>query len=1042
MQFGRLFARSFVLFLLCVSTLFVSAQQVVSGIVRNEKQLPLAGASVTIKGKKTGGATTDADGHFSITLPAGTLTLQFSYVGYQPREWKVQAHETAMITLLPQPGSLDSVVMVGYTSQRRRDVTGAISSVKGDLIKNIPSQNVAELIQGRMAGVEVVKESAEPGSKGAQITIRGVSSLSQPDPLYVIDGVIQKNNPGVNINPQDIANIDVLKDASAAAIYGASAAGGVIIITTKKGNAGEKPTVNFNARYGLTKPLVFDLLNKEDFLRYKSLTDPSGYYSRLAPDQVAQLADYNWVDGLYGTGNEQNYNLSFAGKTQAVDFFISGNYNKQKGIFLDNTSDFGSVRINTDVKVSDKIKVGEQISAWKRTTSPVKTQIVVDPFRTVPTAGPYTNDPTYPWSDFPGGYQGVNVMAQIKTTSFDFPENNFQGNAYVELKLPPKYLTFRATFGYTYSTWENNIFYDTYNTSASQNLITQLYRANGKYEQFMNAYVLSYDKSFGKHTLNVLGGFESYHNKTSSLTTSANAVAGTSYGYILTSGSARNLAGGYDPNGLVRSVFGRVNYEFDKKVMATATVRSDANYTTFGPTHHNGVFPSVSLGWKLHEEDFFHNALPFFGQFKLRAGYGGFGNSAIGNYNYVTRFAVAGAQSFASNGTPLLGYTQEQIANQDVKWESLYETNIGVDGEAFQGKLYFSFDWYDKRTKDMLYWVPVPLSVGIPPRYEQVDNVYIEYPPSILTNVGEVKNSGVDMMVGFKNSFHQVNYNFSFTGSFNKNKVVNLDGTSDAAIKNYGANANYPATDNSLWVNQPLTYTATGLPFGQFYGYKVLGMFKTNEEAEAKHSLQPKAQAGDLEFWDRNGDGVINDDDKTVIGNPYPKFTFGLAGQLSWKKFDLSFLFNGVVGVDIYNGVAPYTMSLYDGGNVTDKIFNASFLGDNGLTSQPRIGGMDGRDFVRDPNGNYSKANSYFIENGSYLKLKNLQIGYTLPDNWMRRVKLKNCRFYVMGNNLFAITKYSGMDPEIGGGVIARGIDRVNRYPNARLFAAGLDISF
>jgi hypothetical protein len=430
--------------------------------------------------------------------------------------------------------------------------------------------------------------------------------------------------------------------------------------------------------------------------------------------------------------------------------------------------------------------------------------------------------------------------------------------------------------------------------------------------------------------------------------------------------------------------------------------------------------------------------LPSFGQFKIRAGYGSFGNSQIPSYQYLTTFARAGYQNFSNNGTSLAGYTQELIANKNVKWETLKETNIGIDADAFNGKLYFSIDLYKKYTENMLYWVPVPPSVVIPPRYDENGN---ELSSAILTNIGNVENSGIDILIGYKNKYKNLNYNLSFTGSFNKNKVTNLDGVNNKPITPLGANSNYPATNNSLWVNQPLTYTAVDLPFGQFYGYKSLGIFQTDAEAAAYHTTQPRAAAGDLHFQDTDGNGVLNDDDKVVIGNPYPKFSYGLTAGLGYRQFDMSLLFNGVMGVDIYNGVSPYTMSIYDGGNVTDKVFGASFLGNNGLTNQPRIGGVDGNDFERDPNGNYSKASSYFIENGRYLKLKNIQIGYTLPTNITKRYKLKNTRIFVMGNNVFAITKYSGIDPEIGGGIYTRGIDRIARYPNARTYSFGIDIT-
>ncbi len=1019
------------------------AQRRISGKVFSDKNTPLAGASVTVKGNAKMGTQTNAEGVFQFSVPPKTKSLIISFVGYNSKSITIGSADSISVELSEIAGRLDTLVVIGYANQNRKNVTGAISSVSGEAIKNLPAQNVAELLQGRMAGVEVVKESAEPGSKSAQVTIRGVSSLNQPDPLYVIDGVIQKNNGGANINSQDIASIDVLKDASAASIYGASAAGGVIIITTKKGTAGPKPTINFNARHGVTTPVVYKLLNKQDFLKFKGFTDPKGYYSGLTQTQLNALPDFDWVNALYSNGVEDNYNLSVSGKTPTIDYFMSGIHNENKGIFLENNSVYNAFRINADVKISPKIKIGEQLNLSQRMTHPIKTSIVSDPFRTTPTAQPNTSNPQFPWSDFPGGYQGVNVMAQIKTARVDAPEFNMQGNTFIEIKLPPKYMTFKATFGYTQSSWQSNALYGPYSTSASQNLTNSLHRSNGIWEQMMNSYILSYDHTFGGiHTINVMLGYENYKNQSSNLQTSASSVAGSSYGYILTSSSSLNVAGGYDANGLVRSVFGRFNYDFDKKFFATFSVRNDANYTAFGPSNRQGIFPSFSTGWKLHEERFFRRLFPFFGEFKLRGGNGSFGNSNIGSYSYLTTFAVAGAQNFNNGGTPILGYTQDQIANKNIKWETLNETNIGVDGNAFNGKLTFSIDWYAKNTKDMLYWVPIPQSAGLPSRYQQIDGVWYQYPAAILNNIGKVENRGIDLMIGYKNRVKELNYSITFTGSVNKNKVVSLDGAGDAPILNYGANSNYPGTDNSLWVNQPLSYTATGLPFGQFYGYKVLKMFNTNEEAAKYHAVQPNAMAGDLQFWDKDGDGKITDNDKTVIGNPYPKFTYGINGTLNWKDFDVSFLFNGVMGVDIYNGVEPYTMSVYDGGNVTNKVFGTSFLGTNGLTDKPRIGMMNNGVFVRDPNGNYSNASSYFVENGAYLKLKNLQIGYTFRNKLLRKIQAKSARVYVMGNNLFVITKYSGVDPEIGGGVIARGIDRISKYPNARIFSMGVDISF
>lgn len=1028
------------LFILAGSPALLAQSKVVTGKVTLGQIVPAEGASVLLTGTSIG-TTTGADGSFTLTVPSLTGTLTVSYQGYTMERIALKNRTHIEVALQLAGGSLDSVVVVGYGTQKRDELTAAISSVKGDAIKNLPVQSVADALQGRIAGVEVMKASGEPGAS-AQIVIRGVSSLNQTQPLYIIDGVQQSGYSidgtrqyGISINPQDIASIDVLKDAGASAIYGAAAAGGVIIITTKKGQ-GTKLSINLNSRYGVTTPRVLKLLNKTNFIALKHLVFDQ-YYTNMTEEGIDTLPDVNWVDELYRNGTEENYNLSVSGSTPAINFFASGVYNKQKGVFLDNQSVLAGARINADFKIARWLKLGEQLNVWQRRTNPVKTSIVSAPFRTAPTGAPYTNKPDAPWGGFPN-YQAPNLIAQIKTTKFDFPENNFQGNVYAEVKLPPKYLTFKATFGYTSQTYENNIFNDVYNTAVTPVTINRLYRRIGKFEQILNAYVLSFDHTYGLHTVNALAGYEQYTNKSSYLQTTATGVSGSSFGYILTSGSEMNIAGGYDPNGLVKSTFARVGYDFDKRYFVTASVRRDGNFTVFGPDHQYGVFPAASVGWRIDQEPFIRNNMSGVNLLKFRASYGELGNSNINPYQFLTTFKLINYQNFSNGGPTEAGYTQESLVNNGIKWESVHETNIGMDGELMNGALSFTVDWYNKTTRDLLYGVPVPPSVGLPGS-----------PPIYTVNVGSVRNRGLEIAVGYKNNINAFNYAVNVNGAFNKNKVLNLNNLSDAAIQE--GNNNYPDAGNGKWTGQALTYTTSGLPFGQFYGYKVLGIYKTDEEAAAG-AQQPGAvsRAGDLIFWDKTKDGDITDLDKTVIGNPYPEFIYGATVNLSWKGFDMALLFNGVAGVDIFNGVAPYEMSVYDGGNVTSRIFDASFLGSNGLTDQPRIGVLEpSGTYTMDPNHNYSYASSYFVENGSYLKLKNLQIGYNFSCPLFRRAGVSGARLYVMGNNIFTITSYKGADPELGSldmsvnsGTTTRGLDGLNKYPVVKIYSIGLDLSF
>ncbi len=1030
----------------------VFSQRIITGKVTNDKDAPLNGATVLVKGNKTvAGTKTNSKGEFSISVPADTKTLEISYTGYGTKQINVVGKNSIDVELTVLAGTLDSVVVVGYATQKRKDVTGAISSVKGDDVKNIPTLNVADALQGRVAGVEVVKASGEPGSK-SQITIRGVSSLNQPDPLYIIDGVRSSGN---NVNPQDIASYDVLKDASAAAIYGAAAAGGVILITTKQGK-GNKPTINFNSRYGITVPKIIKLLNKADFVRYKKLSDDAKYNNPDNQLMIDSFPDYDWVKALYQNGVEQNYNLSVSGSTPSVNYYMSGMHNNIKGIFLENGSTMDAIRANTDVKISKSIKIGEQIYAYKKLTTPVKTDVVASPFRTVPTGGAYSNDPMNPWGVFPFGYSGVNILAQVKTAKFDFPEDNFQGNAYLEIKLPIKYMTFKTTVGYTSQNWENDIYYTNFSQNPNAPSVTNLYRNVGKYQQSLLASVLAYDHTWGAHTLNLLAGYEQYKNTTSNIRGIVSPVLGTSFGFIPANGSSSKIDGGYDPNGLVKSIFGRLNYDFSKKMFATFTLRRDGNFTVFGPGNQFGYFPAVSTGWRISDEPFFSKLLPKFGQLKLRASYGELGNSAIPAYLFTTTYINLGQQNFGNGGATETAYTQEHFQNNDIKWETTKETNIGLDGDLLNGKLYFSVDWYNKTTTDLLYQVPVPFSSGV--AYDpSTFNTFSSSPGSIYANVGSVRNRGVDLALGYKDQIGDVKYTASFAGSFNTNKVLTLSGNDNQPLAD--GNNIYPATGTGIWGAQTLTRTFAGHSFGQYWGFVSDGIYQTDAEAAAGPTLNNNTpKAGDLKFRDISGpagtpDGIIDGYDKSMIGNPYPKFSYGINLSVSWKKFDVTMLWNGVTGVDLYNGMLPYEIAGFNGGNVTSDVFKTSNFNGNGVTDLP--------DFSSNY-GNYTSPSSFFVENGSYIKLKNLQIAYNLSGKFFDKLRIKNAKVYVLGNNILCFTKYKGTDPEIGSqfptydlgtvtnnttsvshaGTTNRGLDRVARYPSVKTFSFGIDITF
>jgi TonB-dependent starch-binding outer membrane protein SusC len=1040
---NSLFCRNFhyktralhLLFLLFIG-LTTLAQKRITGKVVDENNLPLSGATVSTSSFKQS-VKSGSNGEFSLNLQSVDTSLIVSYIGYKTKTVEIPTGSNLIIVLSMQAGTLDQVVVVGYGTQKRKDVTGAIGSVKGEMIKNLPVQNVAEALQGRVSGVEVTKSSGEPGSS-AQITIRGVSSLNQPNPLYIIDGV---RGSGDNINPQDIATIDVLKDASAASIYGAAAAGGVIIVTTKKGQ-GPQPVLNFSARYGVSTPNVLKLLNRDDFIAIKKLTLNPFYTNN---NQTDTFPNTDWVDAIFRNGTEQDYNLSISGSTPAVNYFVSGVHNNQKGVYLKNSSAFDGFRVNTDIKLNNHLKIGEQIYGWQRNTSPVDygtplgsaiSPRLNPPFRTVPTMSIYGAS-AGEWGKNPPGFSGPNIIGQILTKDRSNKQMNVQGNLYGEVKLPLD-LSFRATFGYTVYNEEGNDFQGVLRTEVDAVVKKSLSKSFVSYRNLLNAYTLAFDHGFKQHMINALVGYEQYRGTYNALYTNETDVGGSNYAYLPTSGSSFNIAnGGYDPFPLVKSVFSRINYSYKNRYLFSVSARRDADFIKFGPGNQHGIFPAASIGWKISDENFFKQLLPVVSQLKLRGSYGVVGNSQIPAYRFLSAYDVISAQNFSPGGAAILNYTQTNLSNSNIKWESVYETNVGLDGELWNGKMYFNVDWYDKSTKDLLYKLPIPLSVGISDFY---------------TNIGSVNNRGVDIALGYRNYFRKLTYNIAATGSFNRNKVLDLDGINTNPIRtghnNYG-DAN--ATQGAM-VGQALTYTKAGLPFGQFYGYKVEGIYSSDQEI-SKHAQQPgkMANVGDLIFQDVNGDGIINDLDRTIIGNPYPKFSFGVNMNFAWKGFDLALLFNGVSGVDIFNGVAPYSESIWSDGNTTTKIFKASFLGSNGLTDQPRIGVLspNGLSYTPDPNGNYSLANSYFVEDGSYVKLKNVQLGYSFSTKVLQRAHIKSARIYLMGNNLLTLTRYSGIDPELGsqdlsvnGGTTSRGIDSPYKYPSIKIYSFGLNLTF
>jgi TonB-linked SusC/RagA family outer membrane protein len=1033
--------------LLLLLTFHVNAQSIsVSGKITDGSGIALPGVSISIKGTSRG-TLSDGNGNYTIAA-ANTDILLFSTIGFTSREIQVNKQSTINIQLIEESNSLNDVVVIGYGTQKRKDLTGSVSSVKGDVFKNQPITNAAEALQGRIAGVNIVKSSGAPDAQPT-IIIRGLSSLNQPNPLYIVDGI--RVNDVSNVNVQDIESMDVLKDAAAASIYGAAAAGGVVLITTKKGTS-SAPQINYNFRYGVTTPKVGELLDKDGYIRLQNIINPGRFANAT---RIDTLANTNWIDETFKDANEQNHNISLSGSFPIGDYLVSGFYNKQEGVARKNFSNIGGARINTNYKLGKIFKFGEQLSLSRRKTSSpqgvgVEAQLHNAPFRTLPIIPVFNKDGKY--GTLPTGYPGLSFsgthpVGAVDNASVEDFRNNLQANIYGEVQLP-LHLTFRSNVGYSYYNQTQNYFQNAFSiggVGAGSNSLNKLSVEN---QSLLTNFILTYNQTFGKHNINAVGGFEQITSKFNNVNVTANNVspaAAADYSFIPTASTTYLLTGQNDKNGLIKSLFARLNYNYAGKYYLSGSIRRDANFTVFGPNKQRGTFPAVSGAWNVSEEPFFKTVLPVFDILKFRASYGELGNSNIAPYSYLSVYqpfsslgnGSAGGANFSPGATIIPGTTYSAIPNPDLHWETIKEFNIGLDGELLKNKLYFTVEYYNKKTEDMLYALPMAPSAGISGAY--------------ITNIGSVSNKGVELLLGYRSKIGEVGFDVSFTGGYNKNEVTKLTSQTTSELSDGYNYYNNGDVAFQIMPNQTITTTRAGLPFGSFYGYKSLGIFQTDAEAAKQTVNGIAAHAGDLHFEDLDGNGIINDQDRQVIGNPNPKFVYGLNLRFNYKGFDAAFLFNGVAGVDLFNGVKAYEMRPFSDGNTSPKVWGASFLAGNGITDQPRLGVVNTNgSFNLDPNGNYSSVNSYFVEKGDYLKLKNLQIGYTFTGGFMQKAKIRSLRLFVMGNNLFTITNYTGLDPELGSsfspsgysGVTSRGIDVVSQYPQTRIYSFGLDVNF
>ena len=994
----------------------------------------LQGVTIQMKGG-TIGTTTNAQGIFSLSVPDDAV-LEVSFLGYRRQAVPVKGRSSFNIALAAATTGLNQLVVVGYGTQRKSDLTGSIVSISGDDIKDMPVSSVAEALQGRAAGVSINKSNGQPGSS-SQIIIRGPGSINGLNPLFIIDGVPRGNNS--NFDPNDVASIEIIKDASAAAIYGAQAAGGVVLITTKKGSLNQKPEINFSSSVGTRKiTKSYRMLQTPDYIKARR-----GIGENYALWDNPDLPNTNWFDALFQNGTEENYHLSVSGGSPKTSYYISGGYDRENGIEVRNYWERYSLRVNADYHLAKHFTFGHQIYLAKIDGDPTTRDI---PWRTLPYMAIYNEDGSFAAVPPEVEFSGTNEVAELHY------HHNKTGNVLVDGILYANWqiidgLNLRVTGSGTF----NGSFGDNFDEKddlARTSTAEEYYKTAGYNESYVVNGVLTYTRRFSqKHDLTAMLGYEARKSFVSSLNAQATDFpVEVAQSFALSSNPDKIASGGLSYDRFL-SQFGRINYTFEERYLVSANIRRDGS-PKFGIDNRWGIFPSVAVGWKLNEESFFRKLTGgLFSEAKPRLSWGILGNdAAISNFAYEPSYQVIGQHSFDET-TIQSGFNSIKVVNKDIKWEQIQTLNAGLDLGLFADKLQLSVDYYSRQTKGMLYNLPIPESSGIAAYYSANSTMPV--------NIGKISNKGWEFSASYKDRVGDFRYSFSGNLSRNRNKVVDL-GLPLAYI--------YSGSLSFMKGNSPFK-TVNGQPVGMIYGLEAEGLISSEKEMEdlnanatkialEKGSIQPGQVAyynnvntgpGDLKYKDLDGDGKITDADRTFLGNPWPKFEYGFTTDLGWKGFDVSATLVGIAGRQVINGSTIFEQSFQQDYQSTYAIFNASYFLGNGLTKQPRLGVADPSNptsFIKDPSNNYTWYSSYYVENGSYLKVKYLTVGYTVPKEWLSHLGLQNVRVYLTGQNLVTFTKFTGLDPEFSNDVKNYGLYGINTYPQTKLYSAGLDINF
>ena len=1014
-------------------------QNGLTGQVIDNNNMPLPGVSVVIKGT-TAGTITDFDGNYNLNTELSDSTvLVFSYVGFKTQEILVDGQSVINVLMEEDKSMLDEVVVIGYGTQKKSVVTGAISGVKQTELEDLPITRVEQTLQGRVSGVTIAATSGQPGSNST-VRVRGITTLGFNEPLWVVDGVVVDSGGIGFLNQSDIESVEVLKDAASQAIYGARAAAGVILITTKKGKSG-KLNVNVNSYTGVSSASrQLDLLNAREYatLLNEKYVNGGGTIQITDPASLGEGTD--WQSVIFNnSAMRSQHELSLSGGNDVSKFYASFGYNKQDGIVMSDISNYirKNIRLNSTHDISDKIRFGQTLGYSNEKNvgigntnsefgGPLSSAINLDPTTPIVETdpilagqAPYTNEGI--WRDNNGNPYGIsNFVAQEMSNPLAYQKtrlgnygwsDNFVGNTYVEYE-PIEGLQLRSTVGVKLAYWGYRSFtpvsYLNAATIVNKNNIS---RGTNQGFGWNLENTISYSKRIRDHNFSVLLGQGVYaDNITFGESVTYYDIPVDNYSDASFNFSVpQEQINAYSYEGVehrVTSLFSRLTYDFDEKYLLTAIFRRDGS-SRFGSNNKFGFFPSFSAGWVPSREEFW-NDNDIVNQLKIRGGFGVTGNDNIGDFQYLSTISGGRNYTIGNPGSIVIGNSPNAPSNPDLKWEETSQLNIGFDTRLFND-ISLSFDWYKKTTTGILKNIAIPGYIGA-----------IGDP---VGNVADMDNSGYDIELGYNKSFGEFDLSFNGNVSYVENEVTHLGNGVDFL----SGGASIQST------NFPITRTQVGQPVNSFYGFKTNGIFQNQAEIDSYVNssgvvIQPDAQPGDFKWVDLDDDGDIDSDDRGFLGSSLPKFTFGFSLNLDYKNFDFFMFCQGASGNKIFQGLRR--LDIVNANYQTAAL--GRWVGEGTSNTFPRL-------TTNDTNNNFSNPSDFYLEDGDYLRLKTIQIGYSLPDSILDKLGIDKLRIYYTAENLLTFTKYSGYDPEIGGGIF--GIDR-GYYPQAVTNQLGINLQF